>query len=76
MVDLVGPDWDWSTYGSVWELDHVRPLREISTAHEYPEFLSWRNLRAIDRASNRGRNKTAEQQRRKKKALPEQLESA
>lgn len=71
MVDLLGctaeearahiaaqfkPGWTWVDYGTVFEMDHIKPCRDfdLTDVAQQRECFHFTNLRPLEKSANRG----------------------
>lgn len=47
---------NWKNYGTVWEIDHIRPLKTATTIEEVYKLFQLSNLRPLFRKVNRNSN--------------------
>jgi hypothetical protein len=51
---LINTDFTWENFGTVWHIDHIRPLAmfDLNCEHDLLQAFSWWNLRPLSKAEN------------------------
>lgn len=49
---LLPPEWNWNNYGSVWVIDHKRPIASFDLPRQIVECWALNNLQPLERLEN------------------------